>query len=53
MTYETHPMVINGNILPTHLPGGKNEIIIVTNTAVSHFNAAVLFQCCYIEVYVL
>lgn len=44
MTFETHPMVINGNILPTPLPGGKNEVIIVTNTAASHFNTALLFH---------
>lgn len=44
MTFETHPMVINGNILPTPLPGGKNEVIIVTNTVASHFNTALLFH---------
>lgn len=43
MTLETHPTVINGNCVLTHLPGGKNEIRIFTNTVASHFNTIVLF----------
>lgn len=27
MTFGTHPMVVGGYIMTTHLPEGKNEIV--------------------------